>query len=631
MAGYSDTKQKIIDSLMNREVGTQIQPENHQDFALSLLEYIRSVELVSGSTLIGIATRTTVPVQSDESFECYISSCGKGQSITFENFHGFDGNALTCTSEGDSAYFILLTWNKQYWEMTQIETSVSTLEIFQATGQSETVTMSQKAITDNLNKKPTIADGDGTEGDLDFSDDAGNVIARFKEGHIQTKEFNSKTTLSKLKSLDDDHEHLKYGLMYYTCETDGNTLVKHVDGLSDGHLQGVSQKVKMLHAHTATSGTVRYEFGSIAHGMLYNGKKVTPTNTWADNEIIEVWCDGRTAYSKPWYGGSIDATLEVEHAAADAKATGDRIKALEENDVNDKLVWGSGTDPDLIIKDKDGNQIAEFNDGEIKTPYFDSRKRTQTEDDENADLDIGDENGNAVVRFKDGHVKVKNFDSSVDASEEHRGLMSAEDKAKLNGIEEGAQVNETNVTSGEDADLDISDQSGNAVVRFKDGHIKTQKFDSSVNGQTAVTTGEDADLDIADEEGNAIARFSGGGIQTKNFDSAATPKQIDDDSTAELQIADESGNAIVEFSGGNIRTKNFDSRIVPSQDGDDESGDLDITDPAGNVIAQFKDGHFKTKNFDSRNSSGAEVIKTAEGKNILVLSKGVVIDHKLYL
>ena len=55
MAGYDDTRNKILETLLQRPVGTEIQPENHQDFALSLLDYIRSVELISGSTLIGIA------------------------------------------------------------------------------------------------------------------------------------------------------------------------------------------------------------------------------------------------------------------------------------------------------------------------------------------------------------------------------------------------------------------------------------------------------------------------------------------------------------------------------------------------------------------------------------------------
>ena len=66
MAGYDDTKQKIIDTLMGRPNGTEIQPENHQDYALNMLDYIRSLELATTSTLIGVAYADTVPIQPDD-------------------------------------------------------------------------------------------------------------------------------------------------------------------------------------------------------------------------------------------------------------------------------------------------------------------------------------------------------------------------------------------------------------------------------------------------------------------------------------------------------------------------------------------------------------------------------------
>ena len=56
MAGYSDTKQMIIDALMGRPEGTQIQPEDHQAFALQIIDYIKSVELSSAeqdASLVG--------------------------------------------------------------------------------------------------------------------------------------------------------------------------------------------------------------------------------------------------------------------------------------------------------------------------------------------------------------------------------------------------------------------------------------------------------------------------------------------------------------------------------------------------------------------------------------------------
>lgn len=83
---------------MQRPVGTEIQPDNHQDFALSLLDYCRSVELISASTLIGIAYTDTVPVQSNDASAAYIAGVAQAQTAVFTNFIDEDGNAITVTT-----------------------------------------------------------------------------------------------------------------------------------------------------------------------------------------------------------------------------------------------------------------------------------------------------------------------------------------------------------------------------------------------------------------------------------------------------------------------------------------------------------------------------------------------------
>ena len=129
--GYLDTKQKIIETLTGRVAGTQIQPSEHQEFALSLLEYIRSVELISGSTLIGIAERNTAPVQPDTANACYIAACPKGEEIIFENFHGEDGEPIKIGPNEYSAQIVILLWNRQCWSVVLVETNMiinSTME-----------------------------------------------------------------------------------------------------------------------------------------------------------------------------------------------------------------------------------------------------------------------------------------------------------------------------------------------------------------------------------------------------------------------------------------------------------------------------------------------------------------------
>lgn len=92
-----------------------------------------------------------------------------------------------------------------------------------------------------------------------------------------------------------------------------------------------------------------------------------------------------------------------------------------------------------------------------------------------SDLDVGDESGNVLMRLKDGHVKTKNFDSSQDATTEQRGLMSAADKSKLDGITDGIK----SVYGYSDSDVDFGDENGNVLLKLKRGHIQTKYFDSS--------------------------------------------------------------------------------------------------------------------------------------------------------
>ena len=86
---------------------------------------------------------------------------------------------------------------------------------------------------------------------------------------------------------------------------------------------------------------------------------------------------------------------------------------------------------------------------------------------------------------------------------------------KVPDIKIAAQEQSTN-------SLDISDEQGNVIARFKDGHISTQQFDSK-NVATGIELKSDntsASLNLSDEQGNVIVRFENGHIKTKNFDSS---------------------------------------------------------------------------------------------------------------
>lgn len=122
--GYEDIKQKIVSTLMQRPNGTEIQPNKHQDFALGLLEYIRSVELISNSTLIGVAYEDTVPVQSNTSNETYISGVSQQKIAVYENFRDKYGEPITVTTGEMEAKLVILLWNREYWEKQEISANI---------------------------------------------------------------------------------------------------------------------------------------------------------------------------------------------------------------------------------------------------------------------------------------------------------------------------------------------------------------------------------------------------------------------------------------------------------------------------------------------------------------------------
>lgn len=290
----------------------------------------------------------------------------------------------------------------------------------------------------------------------------------------------------------------------------------------------------------------------------------------------------------------------------------EKLNGIEEGaQVNHTLVW-DGDNGDLDVSDENGNVILRLKNGHLYVQKFRSDNTLSTENLQIRTELSDDETGNRELRLfligydSEGELQEYGPYSLPYATEESEGTMSAEDKRHLERLD---------TTDGDEADLDISDNEGNAIARFKNGHIQTQKFNSETDGQTSVLDGENADLDVSDEQGNVIARFSGGEFQTKNFDSTKTPAQTEDNSTAEFQIADEEGNTIAEFNKGNFRTKEFDSRMVQSQEGTEDS-DLDITDPEGNVLTRFKNGHVQVQNFNSENPFSAEIVKTEDERTL---------------
>ena len=82
-------------------------------------------------------------------------------------------------------------------------------------------------------------------------------------------------------------------------------------------------------------------------------------------------------------------------------------------------------------------------------------------------------------------------------------------------VNDWADVN-INIKNTTTSDFSIKDESNNAIVTFKYGHVQTKHFDSSKTPNVVDTVG---DLEFQDDNNNVLVRIYGGHIITKHFDS----------------------------------------------------------------------------------------------------------------
>ena len=124
--------------------------------------------------------------------------------------------------------------------------------------------------------------------------------------------------------------------------------------------------------------------------------------------------------------------------------------------------------------------------------------------------------GEVLDVYYDGTEYIANPHLNVD----DEPTAESENLVNSGGVYSGIRsiVDSYNISSN--IDFELSDENGNSLVRFQNGHIKTKNFDSTKDAATSVENNiSDSDLDLSDENGNVLVRFKNGGIKTKNFDS----------------------------------------------------------------------------------------------------------------
>ena len=111
------------------------------------------------------------------------------------------------------------------------------------------------------------------------------------------------------------------------------------------------------------------------------------------------------------------AAREVEESIpADYTALSEDVSELKSQiDECSKVIETEEDTADLYIADKNGNVLAEFVNGHIKTKNFDSSKEQSLlfPTDSSANLDFSDSQGYVIMSLSNGNIKTKNFDSTL--------------------------------------------------------------------------------------------------------------------------------------------------------------------------------------------------------------------------
>ncbi len=108
-----------------------------------------------------------------------------------------------------------------------------------------------------------------------------------------------------------------------------------------------------------------------------------------------------------------------------------------------------------------------------------------------------------------------------DATQALSAAMGVELASQVTQLEQ--KVDDMEVETNEDSDLDIIDENAYSIARFEGGHIKTKNFDSSDMSKNA---SDSSDFDIIDQEGHSIVRFENGHIKVKNFNSEKIGEEL---------------------------------------------------------------------------------------------------------
>lgn len=97
---------------------------------------------------------------------------------------------------------------------------------------------------------------------------------------------------------------------YFICDTAAGTAAKAITAAGYALFVGGSLKVKFLNRNTAGSATLNINSQG-AKTLYYGGKAVSASNSWDNNEIVEIYYDGTSYYANNVEGNFKDGIFDI--------------------------------------------------------------------------------------------------------------------------------------------------------------------------------------------------------------------------------------------------------------------------------------------------------------------------------
>ena len=158
------------------------------------------------------------------------------------------------------------------------------------------------------------------------------IDQRLLQGYLDDYNSQNNTNLTKDQFLtllfntigrNSTVDNLVTQIGYYECDTNGSTAAKAINVANYALFAGGSIKVKFINKNTANNATLNINSQG-AKALYYQGERASATNSWDDNEVVEIYYDGTSYYANNINGGSGSGVYDVskEHPTSGPNSDG---------------------------------------------------------------------------------------------------------------------------------------------------------------------------------------------------------------------------------------------------------------------------------------------------------------------